>query len=82
MPVGLARVRICSWASWASFFAVKNVYMTIRSVFTLNLPFFTRLGTREWVDGGGWFWMTRAINSTRHQSWHLGFALAVGPGFL
>jgi len=34
------------------------------------------------VDGGGWVWMTRAINSTRHQSWPLGFALAVGPGFL
>jgi len=46
--------------------------MTIHSVFTLNLQFFTRLGTREWVDGGGWVWMTRAINSTRHQSWRLG----------
>jgi hypothetical protein len=82
VPVGLARARICSWASWASFFTVKNIYLTIHSVFALNLPFFTRLGTREWVDGGGWVWMTRAINSTPHQSWHLGFALAVGPVFL
>ena len=82
MPAGLARARICSWASWAAFFAVKNVYKTIHSVFTLNLPFFTRLGAREWVDGGGWFWMTCTINSTPHQSWRLWFALAVGPGFL
>ena len=75
MPVGLARAQICSGASWASIFAVKNVYMTIHSVFTLNLPFFTRLGTQEWVDGSGWVWMTCAINSTCHQSWRLGFAL-------
>ena len=41
VPVGLAQAQICSWASWASFFAVKNVYMTIHSVFTLNILFYT-----------------------------------------
>jgi hypothetical protein len=44
VPVGLAWARICSWASWASFFMVKNVYMTIHSVFTPNILFFIRLG--------------------------------------
>ena len=82
MPAGLAFDQICSWASWASFFMVKNVYITIHSVFTLNLPFFIHLGAREWVDGGGWFWMTCTINSTPHQSWRLWFALAFGPSFL
>ena len=58
VPVGLAQARICSWASWASFFAVKNVYMTIHSVFTLNILFYTSQGRQEWVDGGGWVWMS------------------------
>ena len=33
------------------------------------------------MDGSGWVWMTCAINSTHHQSWRLGFMLAVGPIF-
>jgi len=36
---------------------VKNVYMTIHSVSTLNLPYLICLGAQEWVDGGGWFWI-------------------------
>jgi hypothetical protein len=27
-------------------------------VFTYNLMFYIRLGTREWMDGRGWVWMT------------------------
>jgi hypothetical protein len=34
------------------------------------------------MDGWRWMlWMTCAINSMPHQSWRLGFALAVGPRF-
>ena len=61
----------------------KKKYITRYTVFTLNVLFYTLQGRQEWVDGGGWVWMMRAINSTPHQSsW---FALAVwafGCGFL
>ena len=53
VPVGRARTWFCSWASWASFFAVKNVYMTIHSVFTLNLHLIYHF-LYVWGHGNGW----------------------------
>jgi len=60
----------------------KKVYYGRYNTYIWILSFYVARGTRDWVDGSRWVWMTHAINSTCHQSWHLGFVLAVGPQFL
>jgi len=82
VPVGRARARFCCWARCAEIFIEKKVYYGRYNTHAWILSFSVARGTREWVDGGGWVWMTHAINSTHHQSWRLGFVLAVGPRFL
>jgi len=82
VPAGLAWAWFCYCARQAQFFIAKKEKIARHIVFTLNILFYTPQGRQEWVDGGGWVWMTRAINSIPHQSSCLGFALAVGPGFL
>jgi hypothetical protein len=81
VPVGPAWGSVLLLRSWGSVFHSKIIYITIYTVLTLNILFYTPRGRQEWVDGGGWIWMTRAINSIHHQSWRLGFVLAVGARF-
>jgi len=82
VPVGLARAWFCCWARCARIFIKKKVYYGRYNTYVWILLFSVARGTWDWVDGSGWVWMTRAINSMRHQSWCLGFVLAVGPRFL
>jgi hypothetical protein len=58
VPVGLPQAHFCCWARWARFLMAKDFYYGIYSVFKYNLLLYKCLGTREWVDGVGWVWMT------------------------
>ena len=69
VPVGLAQAQFCCCARWAWSFAVKKVYITRSNVFTCNLQFYIRLGTREWVDGRGWVWMTFLFRNLSHLNY-------------
>ena len=50
VPVGLARVHFCSWAHWACFFIVQNIYILLGTVHLHIIYHFICI----WAGNNGW----------------------------
>jgi len=54
------------------------MYMSRYNVFTINLMFSKCLGTRYWMDGIGWVWMSLSQLGRYSQLGLLGIGLVAG----